>query len=104
MSKLALPDIEEVSKLVHDAWWKEKKRQGFHAPMDCESDAHKKYESLSSSEKIAEFGEAFDEKRHKWCNKCHPNMYPYEELTEDEKELDRATVRSVYDAISSLSL
>jgi hypothetical protein len=98
-----LPDIEQVSKLVHEGWWKEKQRQGFHAPLECNSEAHKKFQSLSDSEKIAQFGESFDEKRHKWCDKCHPNMYPYEELTDDEKQLDRATVKTVYEAINMLT-
>lgn len=67
-----LPDLETVAEMVHNSWWKEKTKQGFHAPADC-----------------PQMG----------CVNCHPNMIPYDQLSEMAKDLDRATVRMVYEAI-----
>jgi hypothetical protein len=97
MNKEQFPDIEIVARIVHDAWWKEKKAQGFHAPIDCPGEAHKKYKNAKEENKSADMN--IDEKKFRWCEKCHPDMYPYEELPDDIKELDRATIRAVYRAI-----
>lgn len=70
-------DIEELASKVHDAWWETKKKQGFHAPADC----------------------AFGSVK---CSKCHPDMIPYEKLSEEIKEYDRVTVRTVLDAIRNI--
>ena len=64
-----LPDIEEVSAKVHEAWMESKRRGGF-------------------TTRKSESGEEL--------------MVPYEELSEEAKELDRSTVRAVYAAIRSL--
>ena len=100
MKNTSLPDIEIVSEMVHDAWRKEKEGLGFHAPISCPSASHRNY--LNSKKTGADFDPSIDERKNKWCPLCHPNMYPYGELTEQEKELDRATVRTVYDAIRNL--
>ena len=41
-------------------------------------------------------------KFHKFCGKCHTDMYPYSELPENIKDYDRVTVETVLKAISEL--
>ena len=94
-----LPDIEIVSEMVHDAWRRQKERQGFHAPIACPSESHQDY--LNAKKSGNNFDPSIDERKMRWCPMCHPNIYPYGELSEAEKELDRATVRAVYEAIGS---
>ena len=74
--------IEMIASNVHDAWLEEKKKQGFHSPMDCTFTIGGKFET--------------------GCNKCHTDMYPYEELPENIKEYDRVTVMAVLHAISKI--
>ena len=64
-----LPDVEEVSAKVHEAWMDAKRRAGV-------------------TTRKSESGEEL--------------MVPYEQLSEEAKELDRSSVRAVYDAIESL--
>jgi hypothetical protein len=64
-----LPDVEEVSSKVHEAWMEAKRRAGV-------------------TTRKSESGEEL--------------MVPYEQLSEETKELDRSTVRAVYDAIRSI--
>jgi hypothetical protein len=64
-----LPDVEEVSAKVHEAWMEAKRRAGI-------------------TTRKSESGEE--------------QMVPYEQLSEDAKELDRSTVRAVYDAIREI--
>lgn len=75
--------VERISARVHDAWWEEKKEQGFHAPLECSHGGVRKH------------GDKFDRN----CEKCHPDMYPYDELPEQIKDYDRVTVKTVLDAI-----
>ncbi|MDT5294733.1 MAG: hypothetical protein QOJ76_1613 [Acidobacteriota bacterium] len=63
-----LPDIEEVSAKVHEAWMESKRRQGV-------------------TSRKSERGEEM--------------MVAYEQLSEELKEIDRTTVRTVYEAIRS---
>ena len=70
--------IEAIAEEVHNAWWREKESQGFHPPIKCDSGA------LSL------------------CEKCHPDMIPYNSLPEHVKEYDRVTVRAVLDAIKNI--
>jgi hypothetical protein len=63
-----LPDIEEVSAKVHEAWMESKRRQGV-------------------TSRKSERGEEM--------------MVAYEQLSEELKEIDRTTVRTVYEAIHS---
>jgi len=79
-------DIEFLSEQVHNAWWEEKKQQGFHAPDDC---GWRNKDVLNY-------------KFHKWCDKCHTDMYPYAELPEHIKDYDRVTVRTVLAAIKKM--
>jgi len=81
-------NIEFLSEQVHNTWWEEKKRQGFHAPYKCPN--------IEEPWKIEEY------KFHKWCPKCHTDMYPYNELPEHVKEYDRVTARSVLAAIEKM--
>jgi hypothetical protein len=64
-----LPDVEEVSAKVHEAWMDAKRRAGV-------------------TTRKSESGEEL--------------MVPYEQLSEEAKELDRSSVRAVYDAIRAL--
>jgi hypothetical protein len=64
-----LPDVEEVSSKVHEAWMEAKRRAGV-------------------TTRKSESGEEL--------------MVPYEQLSEEAKELDRSSVRAVYDAIRSI--
>ena len=75
-------NIEFLSEQVHNAWWEEKKRQGFRSPRECKHTMTDKFT--------------------KACDKCHTDMYPYEELPEHIKEYDRVMVRTVIEAIDKL--
>jgi len=75
----AMINIEKIAERVHDAWWEEKKRQGFHSPEDCSSGGG------------VRFGIP--------CERCHSDMYPYDELSENVKEYDRKTVWAVLNAM-----
>lgn len=86
-------NIEFLSEQVHNAWWEEKKRQGFHAPMDC---------IKRPGYDPQDIGRMILIKLSRYCDKCHTDMYPYTELSEDVKEYDRVTVRSVLDAIKKM--
>ena len=66
-------DIELISRSVHDAWWQERKRQGW------------------------KYGKITDRNQ-----KTHESMIPYDSLPENEKELDRQTVRQVISILLSL--
>jgi hypothetical protein len=86
-----IPHKEEIASNVHDSWWDEKKKQGFHAPMACKSqDAI----DLCKHLEIYKF--------HKFCDKCHTDMYPYNELPENIKNYDRVTVDAVLAAIKKI--
>ena len=61
-----LPDVEEVSAKVHEAWMESKRAQGI-------------------TSRQSETGEEL--------------MVPYDQLSESAKELDRGSVRAVYEAI-----
>ena len=65
--------IELLSEKVHNAWMKEKEAQGF------------------------SYGKDYDKEKKK-----HPDMLPYNELKEEVKEYDRATVRAVLQAQKEL--
>ena len=78
------PHTEAIASKVHDAWWAEKVKQGFHAPNECNE---------------FRFGKG---KFETTCSKCHGDMYPYEGLPEHIKEYDRVTVKSVLTAIEDL--
>lgn len=65
--------IELLSEKVHNAWMKEKEAQGF------------------------SYGKEYDKEKRK-----HPDMLPYNELKEEVKEYDRATVRAVLQAQKEL--
>lgn len=88
--------IERLSEKVHDAWWEEKKKQGFHAPYDCEL-----FKNSIQPQSIEWYK---SQKFTKHCDKCHPDMYPYDELPEGIKEYDRVTVRAVLKAIDELGM
>lgn len=94
-------NIELLSEKVHESWVVEKRNQGFHSPNECESENHKSYLNADWRDK-ERFLEHFDSKFYKWCDKCHPDLYPYNELAENIKEYDRVTVRTVLNAIKEL--
>ena len=70
--------LEKMAALVHDGWLEEKKRQGFHHPSKCD-------DSFIISEHPLDYAGT--------CSKCHSDMKPYSELSENVKELDRVMVR-----------
>ena len=90
---------EKIAAKVHDSWWEEKKKQGFHAPYDCKSQSAKD----AHAQDIRSFGYNEFPKFYKFCDKCHTDMYPYPELPENIKDYDRVTVATVLKAISELS-
>jgi len=79
--KLLEDNKEKIAAEVHNAWWEEKISQGFHSPTSAHSDADKFV---------------------KVCDKCHTDMYPYNDLPENIKDYDRVTVQAVIDAIAKL--
>jgi len=85
-------NFEVLAAKVHNGWWREKRRQGFHAPWEC---------TISVSAVVADY-ELENPKFIRRCESCHADMYPYGDLSEGKKEYDRATVRVVLDAIEEL--
>ena len=83
---------EKIAEEVHNAWWEQKKKQGFHSPISCPN--HIK--SLIGKQGVTE------EKFIKSCEKCHSDMYPYSELPENIKDYDRITVDTVLNAIEKI--
>jgi hypothetical protein len=82
--------LEQMAEKVHDSWWEEKKRQGFHMPRsDC---------PLYFPEAGAGMVEGYEE-----CDKCHKDMKPYAELDEAVKELDRVMVRQFEEHLGKLN-
>lgn len=79
--------LEPLSAKVHEAWWEEKKSQGFHPPTEHKENAN--------------FNHVRD-KFTKICDECHADMYPYDELPENIKDYDRVTVKAVLGALDSL--
>lgn len=91
---------EAIAAKVHDAWWMGKIKQGFHPPSNCCSDsATRAWEEDERSLGHNEFP-----KFHKFCNKCHTDMYPYQDLPEHVKDYDRVTVDAVIKAIEELNI
>jgi hypothetical protein len=82
-------NIEFLSEQVHNAWWDEKRKQGFHAPLDCP-------DYVMGGEIFRVF------KFNKLCDRCHSDCYPYSELPEHIKDYDRVTVRTVLAAIKKM--
>jgi len=93
--------IEVLAEKVHQSWEREKRSQGFHSPSECKSDNRRSYDQAEWRAKDR-FSEHFDSKLYKWCDKCHADLYPYEDLAENIKEYDRVTVRTVINAIEEL--
>jgi hypothetical protein len=83
--KYLYDNLEKLASEVHKAWWKEKEKQGFHSVLDC-----------------PDYIDKIDDKFVKICEKCHTDMYPYDELPDNVKEYDRVTVRTVLAAIKNL--
>lgn len=89
---------EAIAAKVHDAWWDEKKNQGFHAPVNCTSaNAQAAWKQDEKS-----LGHNAFPKFYKFCDKCHADMYPYEDLPENVKDYDRVTAATVLNAISEM--
>ncbi|MCP1159280.1 hypothetical protein [Bacillus infantis] len=94
-------NVEFLAQKVHGSWEAEKRGQGFHAPLECQSENRNSYERADWKAK-ERFDDHFNPKFYKWCDKCHADLYPYEELAENIKEYDRVTVRTVLNAIKEL--
>ena len=76
-------------------------KQGFHSPDECESKNHKSFMNTSwqNQERLTD---NCNVKFYKWCDKCHTDLYPYNELPEHIKEYDRVTVKAVIEAIGKV--
>lgn len=92
LRELAASHMEQIAAEVHNQWWMEKEKQGFHPPTQCQ------YWPLPHGKE-----ESKDAAFNKHCDKCHPDMYPYKELPEHIKEYDRVTVRGVLSAIERIA-
>lgn len=92
-------DIELLSEEVHKAWMAEKFKQGFHAPDNCNSMLHDAYKEYGPDYMKAPPKEP---KFYKWCEKCHTDLYPYQELPDNIKEYDRVTVAAVLQALNKV--
>ncbi|MFA5523144.1 MAG: RyR domain-containing protein [Tissierellales bacterium] len=75
IKELEPSQIEYLSKIEHDSWVDERSKNGW------------------------TYGEAKD-----IDNKISPHLIPYEELTEDVKELDRDTVRNIISLLNTIGL
>ena len=95
-------NLENIAEEVHNSWWNEKMKQGFHSPQDCISDNHKSYQKADWTSK-ERFEDNQNPKFYKWCEKCHTDMYGYKELDENIKDYDRVTVKTVIKAIEKIS-
>lgn len=93
--------IELISEEVHKAWMKEKRDQGFHNPDECQSKNHKGFLKTNWQDQ-QRLTDLHNPKFYKWCDKCHTDLYPYDELPEIIKEYDRVTVRAVLSAIDRI--
>jgi ssDNA-binding Zn-finger/Zn-ribbon topoisomerase 1 len=82
--------LEFLAEQVHNAWMEEKWAQGFHAPKQCPNN---EFKNNDPEERL---------KNYRFCDKCHPDLYTYDELSENIKEYDRVTVRAVLNAIKKL--
>jgi hypothetical protein len=94
-------NFEAVCEKIHDAWWKEKRQQGFHAPNECPSKNHKSFQESNWREK-ERLEDIQNPKFYKWCDKCHTDMYSYSDLPNNIQEYDRTTVKAVSLAIELL--
>ena len=74
-------EIERLAEISHTAWAKAKRKQGFHHPDECPNKA------CAGKIHPTFFG--------KYCKKCHDGLCSYSELSEDYKNLDRATMKAV---------
>jgi hypothetical protein len=68
-------DREYVGRLMHESWSRTKRAQGFHGPNDMDNCADKNY--------VAE--ETFFCQ----CGKLHPDLIPWDDLPEKQKDINR---------------
>ena len=83
--------IEKIAESVHNAWWNEKKEQGFHSPKNCPY-------------AIDSYVQGSFDKFKKICEKCHTDMYSYNELPENVKQYDRVTAKAVLESLKEEGL
>lgn len=102
-TKILKENIEFISEEVHNAWMEEKRKQGFHSPLECESHNYKSFQKSGEHAKERFYDVGNNPKFYKWCDKCHTDLYPYDELAENIKEYDRVTVRTLIDAIDKMN-
>ena len=101
LNQMLTDRFEQICEQTHNAWWVEKKKEEFHQPNECPSQNHKGFQNADWQSQDR-FEDLHDPKFHKWCAKCHPDMYSYAELPNNIQEYDRATVRAVLLAIENL--
>jgi len=88
LKNTSFKDIEKLSEEVHNSWMAEKFKQGFHSPDNCKTFNPNNMEHY------------YRDKFEKHCDKCHTDMYPYDELPDNIKEYDRVTVIAVLEALN----
>lgn len=93
--------IELISQEVHNAWMKEKIDQGFHSPDECKSENHKSFMTADWTNQ-QRLEDNCNPKFYKWCDKCHTDLYHYNELPDNIKEYDRVTVKAVIEAMGKV--
>lgn len=97
------PDIEPLAEKAHEAWMKEKQRQGFADHAWCSSPNHEqtwcKTCSPNDDYPNVEGRPAYRNDLVFSRHRHHPNMVPYKDLPEEAKEFDRAMVRAVLEGL-----
>ena len=61
--------LDDVGRIMHESWSKTKRAQGFHHPFEAHVGA--KFYPV------------------KICDKCHPDLVPWAELPEAQKDINR---------------
>jgi hypothetical protein len=92
-----------LAEEMHTVWLQEKKEQGFHLPEDCISLSRTYY--IAKDNKLEERDkETSNSETCKWCNRCLPNMYAYEDISSIMKVCEEEMVRRSLDFIDNIVL
>lgn len=65
-------DREDVGRIMHESWTRTKRAQGFHHPTEEHGPGFNKMLGIG-----------------KGCDKCHPDLILWEELSEAQKDINR---------------
>lgn len=87
---------EQLARMVHEAWLKEREKQGFVPPIPGKCPTCGSQQTMTNDASII------------FCTKgcpplkTHQRMLPYDDLSEDEKGYNRASVAGVIEALKAL--